>query len=57
MDIEFIYLDTMEALRPKLVLHRTFIDAARAVDERFEAGTSEPDCTYTLSLHISTFYH
>lgn len=43
MDIEFIYLDTMEALRSKLPLHRTFADAARAVEERFEAGQNGHD--------------
>ena len=41
MDIEFIYLDTMEALRPKLTIHKTFVEAARAVDEKFEANGTE----------------
>jgi hypothetical protein len=43
MDIEFIYLDTMEALRPKLTTHKTFVEAARAVEERFETGSIEQD--------------
>jgi len=43
MDIEFIYLDTMENLRPKLEIHKTFADAAKAIDERFEAKSREPE--------------
>jgi hypothetical protein len=43
MDIEFIYLDTMENLRPKLKIYRTFTDAAKAIDERFESIANEPD--------------
>ncbi|KAH7108193.1 ARM repeat-containing protein [Auriculariales sp. MPI-PUGE-AT-0066] len=37
MDVEFMIIDTLEALRPKLVLFKTLEDAASAVDEMFSA--------------------
>jgi regulator of nonsense transcripts 2 len=43
MDVDFVYLDTLEALRPKLVIHRTFADAGKAVDDRFESLANEAD--------------
>ncbi|KZW00324.1 ARM repeat-containing protein [Exidia glandulosa HHB12029] len=35
MDVEFMVIDTLEALRPKLVLFKSFEEAASAVDEMF----------------------
>lgn len=41
MDIDFMVTDTLEALRPKLVMFKTFEEAASAVDEMFES--TKPD--------------
>lgn len=38
MDVEFMMSDTFEQLRPKLVLFKTFGEAAEAVDEMLAAG-------------------
>ena len=37
IDIEFMISDSIEALRPKLVLFKTFDEAAKAVDEMFSS--------------------
>lgn len=37
MDVEFMLIDTLEALRPKLILYKTFEEAAFAVDDMFNA--------------------
>ncbi|KAK4701878.1 regulator of nonsense transcripts 2, partial [Phenoliferia sp. Uapishka_3] len=38
MDVEFMMSDTFEQLRPKLVLFKTFAEAAEAVDEMVATG-------------------
>ncbi|GAA5999470.1 hypothetical protein JCM5350_005782 [Sporobolomyces pararoseus] len=37
MDVGFMYADTMEQLRPKMTLYRTFPEASNAVDEMMAA--------------------
>ena len=54
MDIEFVYLDTMENLRPKIVIHKTFLDAARGVEERFESETNEQEGKSVFHICLST---
>ncbi|KAG8946880.1 hypothetical protein FRC04_011307 [Tulasnella sp. 424] len=42
MDVEFMLSDTMEALRPNLVMPKTFDEAALAVDQLFSAEQHGP---------------
>ncbi|GAA5841601.1 hypothetical protein JCM3766R1_006786 [Sporobolomyces carnicolor] len=41
MDVGFMYADTMEQLRPKMPLYKTFPEAATAVDEMMAAVSRE----------------
>jgi regulator of nonsense transcripts 2 len=41
MDVGFMYSDTLEQLRPKLVKYQTFPEAALAVDEMMAAVARE----------------
>ncbi|KAG9058049.1 hypothetical protein FS842_002010 [Serendipita sp. 407] len=43
MDVDFMITDTMEQLRPKLVMYKTFEEAAAAVDEMFENTKADGD--------------
>lgn len=42
MDVGFMYSDTLESLRPKLVLFKTFPEANVAVEEMLAANASAP---------------
>ncbi|GAA6012801.1 hypothetical protein JCM11491_002566 [Sporobolomyces phaffii] len=41
MDVGFMYADTMEQLRPKMILYKTFPEAAVAVDEMMAAVSKD----------------
>lgn len=41
MDVGFMYADTMEQLRPKMTLYKTFPEAAVAVDEMMASVSKE----------------
>ena len=40
-DVGFMYADTMEQLRPKMTLYKTFPEAAVAVDEMMASVSKE----------------
>lgn len=50
MDVEFMMSDTFEQLRPKLVLFKTFGEAAEAVDEMLAAGAKNGASIFSLFL-------
>ncbi|KAG8813394.1 hypothetical protein FRC17_001599 [Serendipita sp. 399] len=43
MDVDFMITDTFEQLRPKIVMYKTFEEAAVAVDEMFENTKADGD--------------
>ena len=53
MDVGFMYSDTLEQVRPKLVRFQTFPEAAFAVDEMMAAVAK--DGAPPLSLSPATF--
>lgn len=50
MDVGFMYADTMEQLRPKMTLYKTFPEAASAVDEMMAAVAREGELSPEVLL-------